>query len=62
MEKIQNTNWSALDPFEHCQTYFSNFLRLFKSIYDASSAIIRVKIKYKNAFHGYLMDSSLPSS
>ena len=40
MEKIQNTNWSALDPFEH--------LRLFKSIYDESFPIIRVKIRYRN--------------
>ena len=48
MEKIQNNNWSALDPFEHCQTYFSNFLRLFKSIYDESFPFIRVKIRYRN--------------
>ena len=48
MEKIQNINWSALDPFEHCQIYFSNFLRLFKNIYDESFPIIRVKIKYRN--------------
>ena len=48
MGKIQNTNWSALHPFEHCQTYFSNFLRLFKSIYDESFPINRVKIRYRN--------------
>ena len=48
MEKIQNTNWSALHPFEHCQTYFSNFLRLFKSIYDESFPIIHVKIRDRN--------------
>ena len=47
-KKIKNTNWSALDPFEPCQTYFSNFLRLFKSINDESFPIMRIRIKYRN--------------
>ena len=48
MEKIQNTNWSALDSFTDCQSYFSNFLKLFKSMYDESFPIMRVRIKYRN--------------
>ena len=48
MEKIQNTNWSALDSFTDCQSYFSNFLKLFKSMYDESFPIMRVRMKYRN--------------
>ena len=33
-KKIQNTNWSVLDSFPDCQSYFSNFLKLFKSMFS----------------------------
>ena len=47
-EKMQNTNWSVLDSFTDCQSYFSNFLKLFKSMYDESFPVMRVRIKYRN--------------
>ena len=47
MEKIQNMDWTSLDSFQDCQTYFSNFLKLFKNTYDESFPTTRVKIKYR---------------
>ena len=47
MEKIQNMDWTSLDSFQDCQTYFSNFLELFKNTYDESFPTTRVKIKYR---------------
>ena len=40
--------WSFLDSFGQCQSYFSNFLRVFKKIYGESFPLTRVKIRYKN--------------
>ena len=51
MEKIQNMDWTSLDSFQDCQTYFSNFLKLLKNTYDESFPTTRVKIKYRNRLH-----------
>ena len=32
IEKIQNANWSVLNSYRDCQTYFSKFYALFKTI------------------------------
>ena len=34
--------------FLECQSYFSNFLRVFKKIYEESFPLTRVKIRYRN--------------
>ena len=28
----ENTDWSILESYDQCQTYFSNFLKMFKNI------------------------------
>ena len=40
---INNMDWSFLDSFGQCQSYFSNFLRVFKKIYEESFPLTRVK-------------------
>ena len=48
VEKIQNTNWSVLNSHRDCQTYFTKFYALFKTIYDGSFPLTRVKMRYRN--------------
>ena len=48
VSKIQNMDWSFLDSFSDCQSYFSNFIKVFKKIYEESFPLIRVKIRYRN--------------
>ena len=47
-EKNQNTDWSLLNSYTECQTYFSKFYALFKTIYDRSFPLTRVKTRYRN--------------
>ena len=48
VSKIQNMDWSFLGSFSDCQSYFSNFIKVFKKIYEESFPLIRVKIRYRN--------------
>ena len=48
VSRIHNMDWSFLDSFGQCQSYFSNFLRVFKKIYEESFPLTRVKIRYRN--------------
>ena len=48
VEKIQNTDWSVLNSHRDCQTYFTKFYALFKTIYDGSFPLTRVKMRYRN--------------
>ena len=48
VSRIHNMDWSYLDTFGQCQSYFSNFLRVFKQIYEESFPLTRVKIRYRN--------------
>ena len=41
-------DWSILDEYVTCESYFSHFLSIFKSVYDKSFPIIRVKKQYRN--------------
>ena len=55
VSKIQNMDWSFLDSFSDCQSYFSNFIKVFKKIYEESFSLIRVKFRYRNRLPCYLM-------
>ena len=48
VENIQNTDWSVLNSHRDCQTYFEKFYALFKTIYDGSFPLTRVKMRYRN--------------
>ena len=48
VQSIQNTDWTFLDTYQHCQCYFSKFLTKFKNIYDVSFPLVRVKTQYRN--------------
>ena len=48
VSRIHNMDWSFLDSFGQCQSYFSNFLRVFKKIYEESFPLTRAKIRYRN--------------
>ena len=48
VSRINNMDWSFLDSFRQCQSYFSNFLRVSKKIYEESFPLTRVKIRYRN--------------
>ena len=43
IEKVKNTDWSILESFQQCQTYFSKSLKIFKNIYNECFPVIRVK-------------------
>ena len=42
-DSICNIDWSILDTYETCEAYFSHFLKMFKSVYDNSFPVIKVK-------------------
>ena len=48
IENIQNTDWSVLNSPRDCQTYFTKCYALFKTIYDGSFPLSRVKMRYRN--------------
>ena len=48
VQSIQNTDWTFLDTYQHCQYYFSKFLTKLKNIYDESFPLVRVKTQYRN--------------
>ena len=48
VSKNQNMDWSFLDSSSDCQSYFSNFIIVFKKIYEESFPLMRVKIRYRN--------------
>ena len=47
-DSICNIEWSILDTYETCEAYFSHFLKMFKSVYDKSFPVIKVKKQYRN--------------
>ena len=48
IEKVRNTDWSILESFQQCQTYFSKILKIYKNIYDECFPVIKVKTQYRN--------------
>ena len=48
IENIQNTDRSVLNSNRDSQTYFTKFYALFKTIFDGSFLMIRVKLRYRN--------------
>ena len=47
-ERILDTDWSVLDIYDTCGSYFSSFLNIFKSIYNESFPVIKTKRKCRN--------------
>ena len=47
-ERILDTDWSVLDIYDTCESYFSSFMNIFKSIYNESFPVIKAKRKYRN--------------
>ena len=47
-ERISDTDWSMLDTYDTCESYFSSFMNIFKSIYNESFPVIKAKRKYRN--------------
>ena len=45
---ISNTDWTALNVYENCETYYKHFIDKFKNIYDHVFPVIRVKKRYRN--------------
>ena len=52
IEKIRTTDWSILESYNECQTYFSNFLKMFKNIYDECFPMTKVKYNIETVYHG----------
>ena len=50
VSRIHNMDWCFLDSFGQCQSYFSNFLRVFKKIYEDSDGL-KASIKHKNILY-----------
>ena len=48
IEKIRTTDWSILESYNEYQTYFTNFLKVFKTIYDECFPMTKVKTQYRN--------------
>ena len=47
-ERILDTDWSVLDIYDTCESYFPSFMNIFKSIYNESFPVIKTKRKYRN--------------
>ena len=48
-DSICNMYWSILDEYKTREAYFSHFLKMFKSVYDKSFLVIKVKKnQYRN--------------
>ena len=47
-ERILDTDWSVLDVYDTCESYFSSFMNIFKSICNESFPVMETKRKYKN--------------
>ena len=45
---ISNTDWTALNVYENCETDYKNFIDEFKNIYDHVFPVIKVKKRYRN--------------
>ena len=47
-ERILYTGWSVLDVYDTCESCFSSFMIIFKSIYNESFPFMKTKRKYRN--------------
>ena len=47
-ERILDTDWSVLDVYDTCESYFASSMKIFKSIYDESFPDMKTKRKYRN--------------
>ena len=47
-ERILGTDWSILDVYDTCESYFSSFMNIFKSIYNEAFPVMKTKRKYRN--------------
>ena len=47
-ERILGTDWSILDVYDTCQSYFSSLMNIFKSIYNEAFPVMKTKRKYRN--------------
>ena len=47
-ERILDTDWSVLDVYDSCESYFASFMKIFKSIYNESFPVTKTKRKYRN--------------
>ena len=47
-DRILDTDWSVLDVYDTCESYFSSFMNIFKSIYNESFPVMKTKRKYRN--------------
>ena len=47
-ERILQIDWASLDCYNSCQSYFSAFMDVFKSVYNECFPVIKVKKKYRN--------------
>ena len=45
---ISNTDWTALNVYENCETYYKHFIDEFKNIYHYVFPVIKVKKRYRN--------------
>ena len=47
-EAMSNMDWSILDQYQSCESYFSKLIDTTKSIYDNTFPVIKVKRQYRN--------------
>ena len=47
-ERILGTDWSILDVYDTCESYFSSFMNIFKSIYNEAFPVMKTNRKYRN--------------
>ena len=45
---ISDTDWSILDQYENCESYFKHFMDMYNTVYDQSFPVVKVKRKYRN--------------
>ena len=45
---VSDTDWSILDQYENCESYFTHFMDMYKTLYDQSFPVVKIKRRYRN--------------
>ena len=45
---VSDTDLSILDQYENCESYFKHFMDMYKTVYDQSFPVVKIKRRYRN--------------
>ena len=45
---VSDTDWSILDKYENCESYFKQCMDMYKYLYDPSFSVVKINRRYRN--------------